>query len=137
MDESTRRAFHATHYLVCLDEVEWASIRINRPLPPSLQAITGPLPWGFITAWNPRSRRRADADNLAAQRHLLTSLREVPGLRLLPAIGVGNVGDWSEPSLFVIGVETARLDVLGHRFRQDAYVHGHGSGIARLRLISP
>lgn len=136
MDDATLRAFRSTRYMVCLDGVEWAGIRIDQPLPPALQALTGTLPWGFITAWNPHSRRRADADNLAAQQLLLASLRESSSVaRILPALGVGSVDDWSEPSLFVVGMDTVELDLLGRRFDQDGYVHGHGSGLARLRLL--
>ena len=32
MDESLLAAFRATRYLVCLDPVEWADIRIDQPL---------------------------------------------------------------------------------------------------------
>ncbi|TAL83922.1 MAG: DUF3293 domain-containing protein [Rhodanobacter sp.] len=136
MDDATLRAFRSTCYLVCLDEVRWASIRIDQPLPPPLQAITGTLPWGFITAWNPHSQPHAEAENLARQQLLLTSLREAPAARVFPAIGVGMVDDWSEPSLFVIGIDTAELDMLGRRYRQDAYVHGRGGSVARLRLLA-
>ncbi len=136
MDDATLQAFRTTRYMVCLDEIEWAGIRIDQPLPPALQAITGFLPWGFITAWNPHSLPRGDADNLAAQKRLLASLRESSSVaQILPALGVGRVDDWSEPSLFVVGIDTAGLDLLGHRFEQDAYVHGQGSGPARLRLL--
>jgi hypothetical protein len=151
MDKALLDAFRDTHYFVCLDEVEvalahpapaalahpwaaWARIRIDQPLPESLQILVGTSSWGFITAWNPRSQTRPLEDNLAAQRELLTALRAWPEAAIYPAIGIGPNG-WSEPSLFVIGLETALLDALCHCHDQNAYVHGHGAAAASLRLL--
>ena len=78
MDESLLAAFRATRYLVCLDPVEWADIRIDQPLPVALHALVGAQAWGFITAWNPRGEPRDLADNLAAQGQLFAALREWP-----------------------------------------------------------
>ncbi|OOG38200.1 DUF3293 domain-containing protein [Rhodanobacter sp. C05] len=161
MDKALLDAFRDTDYLVCLDEVEvapahpapalwvpplgapatlahpwaaWARIRIDQPLPESLQTLVGTRSWGFITAWNPRSETRATEDNLAAQRELLTALRASPEAAIYPAIGIGP-GSWSEPSLFVIGLDTAAIDALCHRHEQNAYVHGQGAAAASLRLL--
>ena len=112
----------------------WARIRIDQPLPESLQTLVGTRSWGFITAWNPRSETRPPEDNLAAQRELLTALRACPEAAIYPAIGIGPSG-WSEPSLFVVGLETAALDALCHRHEQNAYVHGQGAAAASLRLL--
>ena len=134
MDEALLDAFRTTDYLVCLDEVEWASIRIEQPLPEPLQRLVGHRAWGFITAWHPQAQMRAAADHLAAQRELLAALHVWPGAVIHPAIGIGASG-WHEPSLFVIGPERATLDALARRHRQAAYVHGQGSELARLRLL--
>lgn len=134
MDEALLDAFRTTDYLVCLDEVEWVSIRIEQPLPEPLQKLVGQRAWGFITAWHPQAQVRAAADNLAAQRELLATLRECPDVVIRPAIGIGASG-WHEPSLFAIGPELAMLDALARRHRQAAYVHGAGSEPARLRLL--
>jgi Protein of unknown function (DUF3293) len=136
MDKALIDAFRATDYLVCIDEVTWASIRVDQPLPTSLQALVGARSWGFITAWNPRSEAHSPADNLTAQRELLVALRASPEAVIYPAIGVGASG-WTEPSLFVIGPEISTLDALGQRYQQNAYVHGQGIEIARLRLLRP
>ena len=136
MDKALIDAFRATDYLVCLDEVTWASIRVDQPLPTSLQALVGTRSWGFITAWNPRSETCCQEDNLASQRGLLAALRAWPEAVIYPAIGVGASG-WSEPSLFVIGPDLPALDAWGLRYEQNAYVHGQGGEIARLRLLRP
>lgn len=134
MDEALLDAFFATDYLVCLDEAEWVSIRIEQPLPAPLRKLVGQRAWGFITAWHPQAQMRAAADNLAAQRELLAALQAWPGAVIRPAIGIGASG-WREPSLFAIGPEPAMLDALARRHRQAAYVHGAGSEPARLRLL--
>jgi hypothetical protein len=135
MDKSLLDAFRATDYLVCIDAAEWADIRIDQPLPSSLQALVGTRAWGFITAWNPRAETtRAPADNLAAQRELLSALRAWPEAAIYPAIGIGRT-DWSEPSLFVIGPDVATLDTLARHHEQLAYIHGHANSMAHLRLL--
>ena len=134
MDEALLDAFRSTDYLVCLDEAEWANIRVDEPLPAPLQQLVGQRAWGFITAWHPQAQVRAAADNLAAQRELLAALRACPGAIIRPAIGIGASG-WHEPSLFAIGPEPATLDALARQHRQVAYVHGAGSAPARLRWL--
>ena len=134
MDEYLREAFRDTAYLVNLDTVSWATIRIDLPLPAELHELVGMQPWAFITAWNPQARRRAQPENLVAQRELLAALQALPGIAVRPAIGVGNTG-WSEPSLFVIGADAATLDPLARHHGQRAYVHGHGDGVALLRWM--
>lgn len=134
MDKALIEAYRATDYLVCLNEVAWASIRIDQPLPASLHVLVGTQSWGFITAWNPGSETRSLADNLAAQSDLLATLRAWPEAAIHAAIGIG-AGGWNEPSLFVIGLDLLTLDTLCNRHGQNAYVHGHGRAPASLRLL--
>ena len=135
MDEALLAAYHATAYVVCLDAVQWPAIHIDTPLPAALQAVVGGEAWGIITAWNPRSRRRGEAKNLAAQRELLALLQDhAERVALYPAIGIG-VDGWHEPSLFVVGPSVRTLDVLAAQFGQSAYVYGVGNAAARLRLL--
>ncbi|WP_179477054.1 MULTISPECIES: DUF3293 domain-containing protein [unclassified Rhodanobacter] len=135
MDETLLQAYRDTEYLVCLDTVEWACIRVDQALPASLRRMVDVSAWGFITAWNPLSEARALADNLAAQRALRADLQIIPDASMFAAIGIGR-GGWHEPSLFVIGADQPSLDVLGRRYRQHAYVHGTGAEPARLRILS-
>jgi hypothetical protein len=151
MDEALRFAYQNADYLVCVDTVEaalahpapatlahpwaaWACIRIDQPLPASLQQRVGKQSWGFITAWNPRSETREPAENLAAQRELFVALQALPENIIFPAAGVGANG-WHEPSFFVIGASQAALDALGRCHQQNAYVYGHAEGVARLRCL--
>lgn len=134
MDELLREAFRDTAYHVNLDLLVWATIRVDLPLSSELTAVVGTRPWAFITAWNPQARRRSLAENMAAQQALLIALQDQPGVGIYPAIGVGSSG-WIEPSLFVVGVDTAALDLLARTHRQLAYVHGQADTSARLREL--
>jgi hypothetical protein len=135
MDDSLQEAFLSTAYWVSIDTVIWSTIRINLRPQPELAGVIGARPWGFITAWNPQARRRAPAENAAAQRELLDALRSLPGVAVYPAIGVGTSG-WSEPSLFAVGADGATLDALARQHGQLAYVHGVADGPAELRLLN-
>lgn len=55
-----------------------------------------------VTAWNPRSRRLPYWANVRAQQKLQCQVRKL-GLRMLPAWGLGDHGDWPrEPSLCLL-----------------------------------
>ncbi|PWK92924.1 DUF3293 domain-containing protein [Fulvimonas soli] len=137
MDEALAADYRAADYLAWVEPAEWARLAPDRPLPPALQAVVGEAAWGFVTACNPRSERCTDEENRAAQRELLAALRRHPAtVRVLPAIGLGGDG-WHEPSLFVVGPDTAALDALMRRFGQHAYLHGRGDAPARLRWTPP
>ena len=134
MDKALLAAFRATDYRVCLACGGLATIRIDTPLPAALQVLVGMQAWGFITAWNPHAQLRHRSANHVAQRQLLVALRALPStVTIRPGFGVGT--DWREPSLFVVGPDTATLDTLARIHAQRAYLHGHASGSARLRLL--
>ena len=71
---------------------------------------------GFITAWNPFSRRMPPGWNA----RLLSRLREATRGHVL-AEGHGRLGRWAERHLLVAG-DPRRLAVLARRFRQHAIV---------------
>jgi hypothetical protein len=136
MDEALLAAYRATDYRVRLASGGWASIRIDAPLPDALHDLVGHHHWGFITAWNPHSQPKVLLQNRLAQRRLLQHLKQHPDVRAVrAAVGVGGDG-WHERSLLVVGPTTSDLDALGGAFGQNAYVHGDGWGLARLRLLS-
>ncbi|RDS86560.1 DUF3293 domain-containing protein [Dyella psychrodurans] len=135
MDSTLITHYRTTDYRVRLLQGGWASIRIDKVLPAALQALTGGRGWAFITAWNPQSQLLPRSLNHAAQIALLAALR---GLRrtlyIRPGLGAGQ--SWREPSFFVIGPELEEIDELAQQFHQNAYIHGLGTGAARLRLAS-
>lgn len=137
MDDALLAAYQATDYRVRLARGGCAAIRIGQPLPPPLRTIAGDHHWGFITAWNPRSQPTPRPQDRAALRALLTALRALPQtLAIRPGRGVSRDGRWMEPSLWVVGPETAPLDALALRFGQFGYVRGQGAAPAELRLTS-
>jgi len=121
-------------YRVRLAHGGFATIRIGDPLPATLAGLL-PWPgagWGFITAWNPRGEARDRSANRMAQRELREALRSAyPEARL--HAGLGTLGDWREPSLFVAGIGASALDALMLRFDQLAVVSGRGPEAATLR----
>ena len=134
MDKALLDAFQATDYRVRLTRGGWVSIRIDAPLPAALQSLVGTQSWGFITAWNPLAQARHRSDNRIAQRQLLAALRALPAIvAIRPALGVGS--NWREPSLFVLGLDTAALDSLARDHAQRAYLHGCASGSTQLRWL--
>ncbi|MHB1271584.1 MAG: DUF3293 domain-containing protein [Rhodanobacter sp.] len=134
MDNDLPTTFRATDYRVRLPCGGWATIRIGEPLPASLRQLAGTQPWGFVTAWNPRSQACSRQRNRHAQRQLLAALRASPhAVAIRPALGVGE--GWREPSLFVTGLDTAALDALATRHGQLAYVQGEADSPARLRWL--
>jgi hypothetical protein len=136
MDEALLAAYRATDYRVRLTGGGWASIRIDSPLPHVLRELVDLHHWGLITAWNPLSQPQSRPRNRLAQRQLLQRLKPMPQVRAVcAAVGVGSDG-WHERSLFVVGPTACLFDELGQAFGQNAYVHGDGQGVARLRLLA-
>ena len=135
MDDALLAEYRASTYLVCLDTLQWAPIRIDASLPGSLQHLVGERAWAFITAWNPRSIKRPDRENDAAQKALRAALLASDGLAALyPGVGIGSNG-WYEPGFFVVGLEPEVLDMLGTAHAQNAYVCGRGASQASLRML--
>jgi len=136
MDEALLAAYGATEYRVRLARGGYAVIRIDQPLPLELRSLAQAFPWGFVTAWNPRSESAPRANNRQSQRALLAQLRALPEtVAIRPGLGVAGDGRWQEPSLWVIGPSTASFDALAQRFGQFGYVHGEDASPAQLRLL--
>ena len=95
----------------------------------ALLARLGVREGGFVTAWNPFSRRMPDGWNRRMQVRLQAAARRLPG-----APGHGGDGRWREAH-WLLGAEPRRLLVLARRFRQAAIVTVARGQPARLRLI--
>ncbi len=85
---------------------------------------------GFVTAWNPLSKRMPDGWNRRMQRALIAHVRRLPALA---GLGAGN--GWFEEHLF-IAADPRRLLVLARRFRQLGVVVVGRSRPARLVLLT-
>lgn len=133
MDEDLLEAYCRSAYRVRLCRGGCATIRIGEPLPVALQPLAGNRDWGFFTAWNPHSRPQPATSNRQAQRRLLADLRASDRLTIHPALGIGTEG-WREPSFWIVGIGPEALEQLGLQYGQNAWLFGHGAGVAELRL---
>ncbi|MFN2500644.1 MAG: DUF3293 domain-containing protein [Pyrinomonadaceae bacterium] len=78
--------------------------------------------WAFLTAYNPNSQPRADAENAARQSELVADL-ERKGFTTLEGYGTGE--NWHpEPSLFVLDIRRDEAIAVGTRFGQNAILWG-------------
>lgn len=75
----------------------------------------------FITAANPKGRRRSDRANDIANVALVNSLTAA-GLRCFEGEGRASDGSWSEESVLVVGISRADAEIAGRVFEQNAIV---------------
>lgn len=136
MDAAERRrleaAYLATDYVVddprlrCLLAID----RVSTPLAQWLRA-QGHDCAAFITAWNPRSLSRSEADNLFAQQQLRAAIRALD-LQALEAVGRSRVDHYREPSLLVPGLPLEAAQALMRRFAQNAFLWCDAQACPRL-----
>ena len=75
-----------------------------------------------LTAWNPYSETKPDAENHAAEARLISDLDRL-GLRHQPGRGADPTGQWPpEDSRLVVGLDLATAARLGQRFGQNGFV---------------
>ena len=88
----------------------------------------------FLTASNPGSKPRSEAENQAANRKLLESQRALSRTCLE---GEGRAPDrgWAEPSFLVLGIALAEAESLGRSFGQNAIVFCEKGRAPELVLI--
>lgn len=93
---------------------------------------TGARRYAVITACNPGSVQRDEAENAARQARLAVRLA-AHGLRVLPAVNGPDAPDWpAEPSCLVLDPPLALLRRLGRAFGQNALVAGRRDGRPRV-----
>jgi hypothetical protein len=105
-------------YRRSLYEAEGAIARIGRrsPAVDALLCRLGARQGGFVTAWNPFSRRMPTGWNARMLARLCTAARRLPR-----ADGQGGDGRWREQHLLLAG-DPRQVMVLARRFRQAAIV---------------
>jgi hypothetical protein len=134
-------AYRDTRYVIrphaCTGGVEQV-LRVGALHPPldSALAARGHREWAFITAWNPGSQQRGDAENRRAQERLVSQL-VAGGWTVADAIGEAEDGRWSEPSLFVPGLPRAEAERFGCAYGQVAVLVGRAGAPAELLLCEP
>ena len=111
-----------TAYACTRWEVETAAgareIRIGREAPAELRRTA------ILTGWNPRSLRRPQHENEAANRHLATRLLRA-GATLAAAVALAPddpAGRWREPGFLVRGISREEAARIAARYGQNAIV---------------
>jgi hypothetical protein len=117
------RAYRETHYRAC-----GVTVRIGRR--ESVLSALGSRCGGFITAWNPASRRLPEWVNRRRQQSLAGCLRR---FRWVPA--ESGLRRWREVQMLV-AADPRVLAVVGRRFGQNAIVALRLNQPARLILLA-
>jgi hypothetical protein len=88
-----------------------------------------------LTAWNPYSERRSDAENQNAQVELISEIDRL-GLCQEPGHGADPSGKWPpEPSRLVLGIGLETAQSLGRKFMQNGFVWMDTDGVPMLVLL--
>ncbi len=136
-DPTLLAAYAATHYVVNGVERPFV-LRVNERSAPLevLHRRHGVDRSAFLTAWNPRSQRRADAINQAAQSELEATLR-ASGLKLFSAIGIDPDGNWpGEPSVLALGIAREQAEQIGRQYGQNALLWMGADAVPELVLLT-
>lgn len=89
----------------------------------------------FMTACNPYSQARDDAENMRRQSDLERAIRR-RGLVCVPGTGQPQAGHWKpEPSCLVGGLTLEEAQMLARQFEQNAVVWCGPDAVAQLLLL--
>lgn len=127
-------AYVRAHYFVALPHGGEARLRLGRACEPltAVMAARGAATACFLTAWNPESVPRTEAENQADQTRLKARL-EALGLTWLSAEGRDPDGGWeAEPSLVALGLAFDQACDLADEFGQNAVLFAGADGAMRL-----
>ena len=101
----------------------------------ALYRRTGASTATVITAWNPRSEKKTDAENEAAQANLIADL-EAAGLFHLPALGADPKDEWKgEVSLLVLNATKETVGALGRKYSQNCIVWVAADAVPQLLFL--
>jgi len=92
----------------------------------------------FLTAYNPYSQMRSEAENQAAHQKLLAELAQA-GIETIDGLGTDPRDDWSaEPSVLVLGLSRSRAEQLADQYSQNAFLWiANPSALVNLKLRYP
>lgn len=114
---------------------EWRHLRIGQAAPDIDAAFPEAGCFGLLSAWNPQSVPRPDAQNRAADQAMHLTLVET-GVICRPAFSSARDCSWREPSWLVANMPADRQDALARRFGQLGTLWWpRGEGV-RLRLYA-
>jgi hypothetical protein len=110
-----------------IDEVSSALVQLMQEHQVSTAAV--------LTAYNPYSESKSEAENALAQQQLLQDLAK-QGIATLSALGSDPNGAWEpEPNVLALGISLQQAEVLADQYGQNAFVWvNNADGFVSLRL---
>ena len=124
--------YHAADYR-CEIDGSWLPLAIGEVATELEAAYPQSRTFGLITAWNPHSLERPEAEN-RAEDEVLAALLGASGLPYRPGFCSARNRSWREPSWTVMDMPLDEFDALARRFHQLATLHGVRGEPMRLRL---
>ena len=126
------QAYLAADYRWELDG-QWYPMPIGARADELERAFPQARSYGLLSAWNPQSVERPDAEN-RAEDELLNAALAATGLPFRAAFSSARNRAWREPSWIVMDLPAPELDALARRFGQLATVHAERGRFVRLRV---
>jgi hypothetical protein len=112
------------------------TLRIGKPCArlDALLDAEGAAGAAFITAANPHSKRRSDAENHAAFLSFNAAMSKTP-YACRPGVGRDPSASWAEASLLIIGIPRAKAEALGRSLGQNAIVYAKKGKAPELAVL--
>jgi hypothetical protein len=129
-------AYRNTRYVVFGEPPLVLVIGEHNPDLDELLKAEGATTAAFITAANPKGKRRSDRANDIANVVLVNSLTAA-GLRCFEGEGRAKDGSWSEESALVVGISSADAEIAGRAFGQNAIVFVERGKAPELVVLDP
>ena len=115
---------------------EWLDLRIGAPAPAVRARYPAARTAGLLSAWNPHSVERPDAENRAEDERLQADL-VASGCAFRPAFSSAANRSWREPSWLVIDMAVGAFDALSRRFGQLGTLYWRTDAPIRMRIDAP
>jgi len=122
LDEALLKAYSETEYRLLLEPVIVLVPGQTSSAADDLLNSLGSSSGIVMTAYNPMSVTKTEAENDQAQSQLIEDINS-RGLQHLPAEGLGVDGLWPpEPSIFLCGLNFTEANDLAVKYQQAAFV---------------
>ena len=128
------KAYAAAHYFVTIGHREWL-FGVGQ-LAEDIERELGAESYLFITAWNPPANAATMAENVAADEHLQTRIRD-GGFHHCSALGSNAQGGAVEYGWVVLDVPVATGDAWAREFGQAGTLYWKRKETVRLRMLWP
>lgn len=129
------RAYLAAEYRWERDG-EWLGLHVGAPAPAVSARYPAARTAGLLSAWNPHSVARSDAENRAEDERLQADL-VASGCAFRPAFSSSSNRTWREPGWLVIDMAMGAFDALSRRFGQLGTLYWPTDAPVRMRVDAP